>query len=391
MAIFDVIKYEGNNDVLVWKFPGEDFTTLSQLIVHESQEAAFVKDGQILDIFKAGRHTLHSQNIPLLRKLVNLPFGGVSPFHCEVYFINKAASMDVVWATDKPMPIQDAKYKIILPVDAAGQFGVRVYDSKQLLVGLVGTINKFDQATLRQYFKGILLTNIKDCIATQFVENQVSFLEIHARIKAISNGIRDELSEEFSKYGIDLINFNVSEIIPPENDPSYIQLKKALAKKAEMSVIGYTYQQERTFDVLDAAAVNEGAGANIMNVGMGLGMGLNVGGAIGGAMGTAVRNITPDVGPSSTEWDTSAENESVIKCPNCGNKLPDKAKFCLECGAKIEPPLEEGFTICPGCGEKVPKGKFCLECGAKLIKICSQCGAEIVEGAKFCLECGSKL
>ena len=85
MAIFDVIKYEGNNDVLVWKFPGEDFTTLSQLIVHESQEAAFVKDGQILDIFKAGRHTLHSQNIPLLRKLVNLPFGGVSPFHCEVY------------------------------------------------------------------------------------------------------------------------------------------------------------------------------------------------------------------------------------------------------------------------------------------------------------------
>ncbi len=95
MAILDVIKYEGGNDTFVWKHPAEDFSTKSQLIVHETQEAVFFKNGQALDLFAAGRHTLDTQNIPLISKFVNLPFGGVSPFHCEVYFVNKVVSMDI--------------------------------------------------------------------------------------------------------------------------------------------------------------------------------------------------------------------------------------------------------------------------------------------------------
>lgn len=237
MKIFDVIQYEGPNDVFVWKFPGEDFNTLSQLIVHESQEAIFFKDGQVLDMFGAGRYTLHTQNIPLIRRFVNLPFNGESPFHCEVYFINKVISMDVMWGTSSPIPIQDALYKIILPVRANGQFGVRVVDSKKLLIKLVGTIDRFDQITLNKYFKGILLTNIKDYIAKQFVQNQISFLEIHSHLKEIANGIKNDLAAEFIQYGIELVNFNINEITPPEDDPSYIQLKNALAKKAEMSVM----------------------------------------------------------------------------------------------------------------------------------------------------------
>lgn len=124
MKVFDVIKYEGTNDVFVWKFPGEDFNTLSQLIVHESQEAVFFKDGKALDLFGAGRYTLHTQNIPLIRRMINLPFNGESPFHCEVYFINRAVSLDVNWGTESAIPIQDPLYKIILPVRANGQFGV---------------------------------------------------------------------------------------------------------------------------------------------------------------------------------------------------------------------------------------------------------------------------
>ena len=97
MSIIDVIKYEGNNDTFVWKHPEEDFNTLSQLIVHESQEAVLFLNGQALDLFGPGRHTLHTQNIPLLSKLINLPMSGESPFHCEVYFVNKAEKMAIKW------------------------------------------------------------------------------------------------------------------------------------------------------------------------------------------------------------------------------------------------------------------------------------------------------
>lgn len=381
MQIFDVIKYSGDNDILVWKFPGEDFNTLSQLIVSESQEALFFKDGKALDLFTAGRYTLHTQNIPLIIRLVNLPFNGESPFNCQVYFINKVISMDILWGTGSPIPVQDAKYPIILPVRANGQFGVRVADSKKLIVKLVGTIDKFDQSTLKKYFKGILLTNIKDYIANEFVKNQVSFLEIHSHLKNISKGIQASLEQEFLNYGIELVNFNVNEITPPEDDPSYIKLKKALADKAVMDIKGYNYQQERAFNVLDKAAANEGSASNIMNAGMGLGMGMNMGGVFGNTMSCAMENVTPDMKPQS---------HPAALCPSCGETIPEGSKFCLKCGAKIEEQHND-FVKCPSCGANVPNGKFCLECGAKLEATCSKCGAPLVSGAKFCLECGNKV
>lgn len=387
MKVFDIIKYEGPNDVFVWKYPGEDFNTLSQLIVAESQEAVFFKDGKALDLFGPGKYTLHTQNIPLIRRLVNLPFNGESPFHCEVYFINKVVSMDVMWGTSSSMPIQDAIYKIILPIRANGQFAVKVIDSKKLLIKLVGTIEQFDQQTLRKYFKGILLTNIKDYIATQFVQKQISFLEIHSHLKVISYGIQKELEEEFLTYGIELINFNVNEITMPEDDPSYKQLKKALAKKAEMSVMGYDYQQERTFDILDKAAANEGTASDIMGAGMGLGMGMNLGNVFGGAMGGAMTNIQS---PMYQEIQ-SEQKKRIIKCSSCGMEILEGAKFCLECGAKVESQEPELEITCPSCGAKIPKGKFCLECGCKLDVVCKKCGAELIPKAKFCLECGTKI
>ena len=387
MKIFDIIKYDGPNDVFVWKFPGEDFNTLSQLIVSESQEAVFFKDGKALDLFGAGRYTLHTQNIPLIRRLVNLPFNGESPFHCSVYFINKVVSMDVLWGTNSPIPIQDAKYQIILPVRANGQFGIQVIDSKKLLVKLVGTITQFDQQTLKKYFKGILLTNIKDYIAKEFVQNNVSFLEIHSYLKKIAEGIKESLQTEFYQYGIELVHFNVNEIAPPEEDESYIQLKKALAKKAEMSVLGYDYQQERAFNVLDTAAANEGNPAGIMGTGMGLGMGVNLGNVIGGVMGGAMTNVSPQMKKSEDELSQT----EILKCSSCGKKIPKGAKFCLECGAKVEEKLPAGMKKCMKCGAVVPEGKFCLECGERLEPVCDKCGKTLIQGAKFCLECGNKI
>ncbi|MCD8180573.1 MAG: SPFH domain-containing protein [Firmicutes bacterium] len=392
MKVFDIIKYSGNNDTFVWKFPGEDFNTLSQLIVSESQEAVFFKDGKALDLFGAGKYTMHTQNIPLLRRLVNLPFNGESPFSCQVYFINKIVSMDVLWGTASPIPLKDPVENIILKIRANGQFAVRVADSKKLLLTMVGTIDRFDQDTLRKYFKGILQKHIKDSIAKAFVIKHISVLEISAHLTEISEGIGKLLEPEFSKYGLELVNFNVSEITPVEDENYkvlqrgtnyvYLEKQKTDTKKYDMTQLGYNYQQARTFNVLDTAAANEGAGANIMGAGMGLGMGMNVGGAIGGAMAGSMANISPNMQPQG--------QTAQSKCPVCGEAIPENSKFCLSCGTKIEEEKKDMVT-CPKCGASVPNGKFCLECGAKLNPVCPKCGANIVPNAKFCLECGNKL
>ena len=297
MKVFDIIKYEGENNTLVWKFPGEDFNTLSQLVVHETQEAVFFKDGVALDLFKAGRYTLHSQNIPLIRRIVNLPFGGESPFHCKVYFVNKVVSMDVKWKTESPISIQDPIYKIILPICSEGQFAVRVEDSRKFLLELVGTIKQFNQDNLISYFRGILMMNIKDYIVQQFTNHKISFLEIQGNLKVISEGIALSIAKEFENYGLKLVNFNIVDITPSEKDSSYIRLKQVLEKKAEMQVLGYNYQQERTYDILDSAAANEGTSSEIMGAGLGLGMGMNIGNTIGALMG----NVSSDIKSTNTK------------------------------------------------------------------------------------------
>ena len=146
----------------------------------------------------------------------------------------------------------------------------------------------------------------------------VTFLEITAHIDSISQAIKVNLADEFAVYGIQLVNFNVNAIFVPENDPSFLQLKASLAKKAEMGIIGYNYQQERTFDVLEGAATNDGAESGIMGAGLGLGMGVNLGSVIGSAFGGAI----------AANIDVMAAGGTVERtCGKCGAKVPEKAKF----------------------------------------------------------------
>ena len=159
--IADIIKYAGDNSTFIWKHPCEDFNTTTQLIVHESQEAIFFLNGQALDLFGPGRHTLETQNIPLLRRIINIPTGGESPFHCEVYFINKTEQMAIRWGTDSKVQYVEPTYKFPISIGASGEMALSVNDSRKLLVKLVGTERVLDRQQLTTYFRSILMTKVK--------------------------------------------------------------------------------------------------------------------------------------------------------------------------------------------------------------------------------------
>ena len=434
MAIVEVIKYNGTPDLLAWKYPSEELGTWTQLIVNESQETILFKGGKALDIFESGRHTLETANIPLLNKIVNLPFGGRSPFTAEVWYINKLFSLDVKWGTATPIQIQDPKYQIFCPVRANGTFGIQIEDSKKFLVKLVGTMPAFSRQELVKYFRGLYITKVKDAISSYVVHKQISILEINAYIDELSTYMREKIEPVMAEYGIKLVNFYVNDISVPEDDPAVEKLKNALAKKAEMNIIGYSYQQERSFDTLEGAAMNPGSNsAPLMGAGMGLGMGVGLGGAVGNAFGNVAQSFSTketkecpkchaqidasqrfcgacgyDITKDSEKIDEK-QKKTVIKCFCCGAVLNGKSKFCPECGKKYNPcpecgaDLEEGAkncTVCgyefphqcPKCGVNIPKNaKFCPECGELLVKCCPKCNVVIEENSKFCPECGEKL
>ena len=177
MSIAQIVKYEGDNSTFVWKHPSEDFNTSTQLIVHESQEAIFFMNGQALDLFGAGRYTLETENIPLIRKVANLPTGGQTPFHCEVYFINKTEQMAIRWGTDSKVQYLEPTYKFPISIGASGEMSLSVSDSRKLLIKLVGTEAFLGQAKLIQFFRAFLMTRVKTYIAQTMAANAINIFE----------------------------------------------------------------------------------------------------------------------------------------------------------------------------------------------------------------------
>lgn len=427
MAIVDVVKYEGSPEIFAWKYPNSELGTWTQLIVNETQEAILFKSGIACDVFSAGRHVLDTKNIPLLNKLVKIPFGGKSPFSAEVWFVNRVFSLDIKWGTSSPIQLQDPRYKVFVPVRAFGQFGIQVEDSKKFILKLVGTLPVFDKATIIKYFRGVYLTKAKDAISSYLIHKGISILEINAYLDEISSFLQEKLNPYFEEFGIKLTSFFVNDINVPEDDNAVIQLKKALAKRAEMDIVGYSYQQERSFDTLEGAATNPGSAHGVfMGAGMGLGMGVGMGNAMGMQFGGIAQNLNtntktcPNCKASVDEnarfcpscgFDTSKNNTSnetkQIKCAACSASLTKNSKFCPECGKKYNPcskcgaDMQEGASVCPECGERAPtvcpqcgyavpgNTKFCPECGHSMVVTCSGCGKQLDKNTKFCPECGT--
>lgn len=330
--IAEVIKYEGDNSTFIWKHPSEDFNSLTQLIVHESQEAIFFMNGQALDLFGPGRYTLETQNIPKIGKVLNRATGDKSPFHCEVYFINKTEQMSIKWGTDSKVQYVEPTYGFPISIGASGEMSLRVEDSRKVLIKLVGTEKYLGQQKLVSFFRAFLMTRVKTYIAQVIKANAINIFEIDENLATFSENIHKLLIPDFAEYGINLERFFVTTIVKPDDDSQYKKFKElhfrqyadiAEAKlrqqtdliyaqtEAQKLVIdsqamatkraqeGYTYAQERGFDVAEKVAQNEAVG-QFTNMGVGLGTMAGVGGVVGTVVGTAVNGAMNDSAAANT-------------------------------------------------------------------------------------------
>ncbi|MDR0853977.1 MAG: SPFH domain-containing protein [Clostridiales Family XIII bacterium] len=392
--ISQIIKYEGDNTTFVWKHPIEDFNSTTQLIVHESQEALFYMNGQALDLFPSGRYTLESQNIPLIGKYFNMATDGKTPFHCEVYFINKTEQMAIKWGTDSKVEYVEPTYNFPIQIGASGEMSLRAEDSRKLLIKIVGTEKELSQQTLTAKFRAFLMTRFKTYLANYMREGKINIFTIDEHLTVMSEAMRTKLFEDFAGYGLALEQFFITTIVKPEDDRAYQTFKElhfrqyadiadaqirqqvgvieqsteakrmvieaeGLAQKRQTE--GFTYQQERGFDVAEKVAQNEGVG-EFSNMGIGLGMVSGVGGTVGSTVGGVVSNaMSETIGNPAAPASTA---QATVACPSCGTEVPASAKFCPECGSEVKKPDDTMF--CPNCGAKTPKGKFCIECGQKL-------------------------
>ena len=315
----EVIHHHGDTNTFAWRYPNHHIRRWSQVIVNEAQEAVFVKDGLDFQVLKPGRHALKSGNIPFIDRFISLFFGGESPFLAEIWFINKAHVLDVKWGTANPLQLRDPKYDVCFPVRAFGQFGLQIDDSVKFMQKLVGNMDLFNRNAILDFFKGLYLTKVGDIISSYLVHSNISLLEVNAYLNEISAFALEEMSGIFDEYGVKLVSFYINNVNVPENDPILVELKAALAKKTAMELVGYSYQQERSFDTMEGAANNP----NSMSSGfMGAGLGLGMGAGLGGMMGTQFGDIAKVL-----------NIEELKTCPSCNGKIGKFEKFCHLCGA----------------------------------------------------------
>ncbi len=280
MALVNVIQWEMNTNELVHKFPIDDLKVGSQLVVYPSQTALFVKGGQILDEFICGTYTIKSENIPLLNKVFNVPFGGDSPFQAEVWFVNQVSLLDCKWGTATPIQIEDPKYGVIVPIRSFGQFGFKVNNPRIFLERLIGNMPTFSTDKVIAYFRGVILSKLTAIISQKLYANNLSIININSHVEEISEYAKSKLISVFAEYGVELEMFNVIAINVNEEDPSFQKLKETKDSLARITIMGKeNYQMERSFDVLGSAAENEGGG--MIGAAVGIGAGVGVGTKIG--------------------------------------------------------------------------------------------------------------
>ncbi|MBV9217552.1 MAG: SPFH domain-containing protein [Acidobacteria bacterium] len=365
----EVIEWlDDSKDTFLYRFPvaGQEIKNGAQLIVRESQAAVFVFEGQIADVFTPGKYTIDGGNTPILTKLGAWKYGFNSPFKSEVYFVNTKQFTDMKWGTSNPIMLRDADFGIVR-LRAFGAYSLRISDPATFIKEIAGTNAHFQSEDIDGQLKRAIVTEFSDALG----ELKVPALDLAAQYKEIGEAIRGKINQEFSTWGLEVTKFFVENIsLPPE-------VEEAMDKRAQMGALGdaQRYMQFQAADALRDAAQNEGGGA-------GLGAGLGAGFAVGGQMANVFGQQQQGGGGGGQA------QAATVPCPSCGKQNQPAAKFCADCGAK----MEVAQVPCVKCGAMLREGaKFCSECGSTQEKAkCSKCQAELAPGAKFCPECGTK-
>ncbi len=297
MFRLEVIDYfDPTNQSLIARVPESGTAAIqfgAQLIVQQSQEAIFFRDGRAMDKFGPGRHTLTTANIPILGKILTIPFER-SPFQAAVYFIGKQAFVDQRWGTRTPITIKDPQFGIVR-LRGYGKFAYRVVDGPLLLNTIVGTQGKFTTDAILNYLRDIIVAGLTDLIAN----SGVGLLDMPARMDDLSAAARVKLGDQFTKYGLELTEFFISSITAPE------EVQKAIDARASMAVLG----DLKAYATYSAANAMQAAGEGGANGPMGIGLGMVIPSMFqghGGAPGASSAPLVASGGVGSVPLDFSS-------------------------------------------------------------------------------------
>ena len=433
--IAEIIKYEGDNSTFIWKHPSEDFNSLTQLIVHESQEAIFFMNGQALDLFGPGRYTLETQNIPKVGHALNRTAGD-TPFHCEVYFINKTVQMAIKWGTDSKVRFLEPTYGVPLEIGASGEMNLMVSDARKLLIKLVGTMNGIawdDRSggftkSLAASFRPLISTSVKTNLSSAIKERNINILEIDEHLAVLSNVLKRSILPGFEEYGLTIPEFYVNTVVLPENDPNFKRIRDlhavSLQKKmveAETAIKTAQAEAQAAVTVAQRQAILEAQATETEQVRHAAEMELIH--AQAEAQKTKLAGFAEAEVMHAKGYDHKDELQAEVQkayAAGIGNMTISGGGGVagdmiglgvgMAAAGAVAPQLGEMFkgfptaaapatekapaAKCAGCGAALPEGaKFCLECGEKVVAadqiVCPQCGKTVAKG-KFCLECGYK-
>ena len=435
--IVSIIKYEGDNNTFIWKSPIEDFNSMSQLIVHENQEAIFFKDGQALDTFGAGRYTLETGNIPKLGKILNRNTDGDSVFYCEVYFINLTVQMAIKWGTDSKVRYIEPTYGVPLQLGASGEMNLQVSNGRKLLLKLVGTTsgiawddnrdNNFTKS-LQNCFRPLISTAVKTNLTTAIKNKNINILEVDEHLSEIADEVHKSILPGFEEYGLTIPQFYLTTVVLPEEDSNFKRIKElytiALQKRmieaetdirtskakseAEITASNREVELEKQTTQTEIARreaerkmiqaqleaealkVQGYAEAEVMKA-----KGYNqkdvLQADVQKAYAAGIGNMGGN-GGSSTMSDIIGLGIGLQAAGAVGNQVQG-----LFAGINNHSQANTNNTKkCNSCGATLPENaKFCLECGEKVVSednntiTCPKCGKKVIKG-KFCPECGYK-
>lgn len=426
MAIIDLVRWspQGDKTIYAYRFPETNLSTYTQLIVQESQEAVLFSKGQIVGKFGPGKYTLNTENLPVLRNLFGIPFGGKNPFTAEVWFVNKIQTFSIDWSVSK-MPIHDPDYNTQLPLVAGGRYGLKVNDSEKFLVKAVGTKTEFTQDDLTEQFFGEFSTKTKSQIAQYVIKHRVGFKSISAVLDELSEYLKNALNPFWDNLGLELLQFNITAIDIDKSTEEGRRVAEAISQQSAMSITGHTWQQEKMFNVANSAVDSFGSGNGGLLGGI---MAINMMGGMGGGAGVGGGMMNPQYNqPSFGGGNQNFQAESFgqqqgqpqqireVYCSNCSKKFPSTHKFCPYCGDPYNPCPKcgtdndqnakrcvscgtlltgsEGSSFCPNCNAPLQAGAtFCGNCGKQVASgdNCSRCGTPLAPNVKFCPKCGNK-